>query len=317
MNKTKITLISTVFLVLLFFFFPLTSLAQEFSLSVTPPITEILIKPGTEVNQIYQISNNGEAGLYSIRIFPFSPNGDSGEININEQADTNDNPENNGWFSLLQPQVRFGEKFNIPTGSNTTVVIRISVPPEAVQKDYYYMVIFQSESEKGIGESFSQSRGRIGSNLLISVVNDENPFRLAEIKEFSAPLIVDSLAKINYSVILKNVGRTLFKPDGKIAVSNVLSKKETALESAPQNVLAYSERKISCLDGEDLIDCELPSKVLLGLYKAKLSFKLDGQDKIYQAQVNTLALPFSLVVVLAVISIIFTIIAKRLNLSRK
>jgi hypothetical protein len=315
MKKTKITPIFLAFLLFLVFVFP--AHAQEFSLSVTPPITQILIKPGTTVTQTYQISNNGGAGLYSIRLFPFLPNGDNGEIYINEQADVSDNPEGNGWFTLLQPQVKFGEKFNAPSGSTTTVVIQIDIPPEAAQRDYYYTVIFQSETEKAVGQSYSQSQGRIGSNLLISVVNDENPFKLAEIKEFSAPLIVDSLGKINYSIILKNVGRTLFKPIGKINVSNFLSKKETSLEIAPQNVLAYSERKISCLNGEDLIDCSLDSKVLLGLYKARLSFTLDGQNKIYQSEATTIAFPFSLIIVSAIIFIVFRIIAKRLNLSRK
>lgn len=278
--------------------------AQEFSLSVSPPITQVLIKPGKTATQTYQIVSNGEGGLYSIQIFPFLPDGNEGQIAIDENADTT-------WFSLLQPQIKFGEKFNVPSGSTTTVVIQIEVPPEATQKDYYYSVIFQSENEIGMGQSVSQTSGRIGSNLLISVVSDENPFRLAEVQEFSAPLIVDSLSKIDYSVILKNVGKTFFKPTGKIIVSNFISKKVTNLEIAPQNVLAYSERKTLCLKEESLIDCTYDSPVLLGLYKAKLTFTLDGQDKTYQAEVTTLALPFSLIAVLLVIFIIFRIIVKK------
>lgn len=290
--------------------------AQEFSLSVSPPITQILIKPGTKVTQTYQISSNGEAGLYSIHLFPFLPGGENGQIDINEQADVATNPQDTGWFSILQPQVKFGEKFNVPSGSTTTVVIQIEVPPEATQKDYYYSVIFQSENEKGMGQSVSQTYGRIGSNLLMSVVEGENPFRIAEVQEFSAPIIVDSLGKIDYSVILKNVGRTLFKPTGKIAIGNFLSKKVTNLEIAPQNVLAFSERKILCLKEESLIDCTYDSPVLLGLYQAKLGFTLDGQDKTYQAEVTTLALPFSLIAVLIVIFIIFRIIKARMNLDK-
>ncbi len=281
---------------------------QEFSLSVTPPLTQILIKPGTKATQTYQISSQGTDGLYAIRLFPFLPDGENGQIDIDERENIALNPEENNWFSLLQPQVKFGEKFSLPAGSTTTVVIQIHVPSDAVQKDYYYSLIFQSESEKGIGQSASQALVRIGSNLLIGVTDNENPFKIAEIKEFSAPLLIDSLSKLNYSATLKNVGRTLFKPIGKITVSNFLSKKKTNLEIAPQNVLAYSERKLSCLKEENLIDCQLDSKVLLGLYRAKLGFALDGQSKIYDAEATTLALPFSLIAVLIVIYIIFRIV---------
>ena len=205
------------------------------------------------------------------------------------------------------------QKFNIPAGSTTTVVLQINVPAEVAQKDYYYSLIFQSENEKSLGESSSQTRGRIGSNLLISVTNDENPFKIAEIQKFSAPLIIDSLTKINYSFILKNVGRTLFKPIGRITVNNLFSRRKTNLELAPQNVLAYSERKIFCLKEESLTDCNLDSPVLLGLYKAKLDFTLDGESKIYQAEVVTLALPFSLIIVLAVICIILTTVINKIK----
>ena len=281
--------------------------AQEFSLSISPPLTQILIKPGTKVTQAYQLVSSGEGGLYSMHLFPFSPDGINGEIDLDETS------QNSSWFSLLTPQITFGEKFNIPAGATTTVVLQINVPAEVAQKDYYYSLIFQSENEKSLGESSSQTRGRIGSNLLISVTNDENPFKIAEIQKFSAPLIIDSLTKINYSFILKNVGRTLFKPIGRITVNNLFSRRKTNLELAPQNVLAYSERKIFCLKEESLTDCNLDSPVLLGLYKAKLDFTLDGESKIYQAEVVTLALPFSLIIVLAVICIILTTVINKIK----
>lgn len=286
---------------------PKVAFAQAFSLSVSPPLTQILIKPGTKVTQTYQFANNGEGGLYSIHLFPFSPGGINGEIDLDENAPNSD------WFSLLAPQIAFGTKFNASPGSNTTVVLQISVPPGAVQKDYYFSLVFQSENEKGLAQSASQSSGRIGSNLLISVAGDENPFKIAEIQEFSAPLIIDSLGKINYSFILKNVGRTLFKPIGRVTVDNFLSRKKTNLEIAPQNVLAYSERKISCLKEESLTDCNLDSPVLFGLYRAKLDFTLDGQSKIYQAEVVTIALPFSLMAVLIVIYLILTTILNKIR----
>lgn len=286
---------------------PHVAFAQAFSLSVSPPLTQILIKPGTKVTQTYQFVNNGEGGLYSIHLFPFSPGGINGEIDLDENAPSSD------WFSLLAPQIAFGAKFNASPGANTTVVLQISVPPEATQKDYYFSLVFQSENEKGLDQSASQSSGRIGSNLLISVASDENPFKIAEIQEFSAPLIIDSLGKINYAFILKNVGRTLFKPIGRITVDNIFSRKKINLEIAPQNVLAYSERRIACLKAENLTDCALESPVLFGLYRAKLDFTLDGQSKIYQTEVVTVALPFSLMAVLAVIYIILTTIINKIK----
>lgn len=316
MKIIKTILIWYTFL-LLIFVFSLTVKAQELSLSVIPPLVEVMIKPGKTITQNYQIVNGGNDGLYSVHIYPFLPNGQNGQIDINEKADIDNHPLYSGWFTLLQPTIKFGEKFNVPAGSTTTIAIKLNIPHEATQKDYYFVVIFQSENEIGLGQSVSQTQGRIGSNLLVSVSEDGEPFKVADIKEFTAPFIVDSLGKIDYSVVLKNVGRTFFKPTGVININNFLSKKETTLQIAPQNVLAFSERKISCLKEESLIDCQYDSPVLLGLYRAKLTFTLDGGDKVYEAEVKTIAFPFSLIAVILIIFIIYRIINKKLNIVRK
>lgn len=302
---------------MLFMTSPKRAGAQELSLSVTPPLTEIMVKPGKSITQTYQIINSGSDSLYSVHVYPFVVNGDNGLIDINEKADVANNPTYSDWFKLVKPEVNFGDKFNVVSGSTTTVTLDITIPYQATQKDYYFVVIFQSENETGIGQSVSQTQGRIGSNLLISVTEDGQPAKVADIKEFKALFIVDSLSPINYSLIIKNIGRTFFKPVGKIIINNPLFKRTVNLQVAPQNVLAFSERKLNCLEGENLIDCQIDSPVLLGLYKAKISFTLDGSTKVYEAEADTIAFPFSLILVFIVIVIILKIIIKKTGSSQK
>lgn len=316
MKKFKPILI-TISLLMLFMTSPKRAGAQELSLSVTPPLTEIMVKPGKSITQTYQIINSGSDSLYSVHVYPFVVNGDNGLIDINEKADVANNPTYSDWFKLVKPEVNFGDKFNVVSGSTTTVTLDITIPYQATQKDYYFVVIFQSENETGIGQSVSQTQGRIGSNLLISVTEDGQPAKVADIKEFKALFIVDSLSPINYSLIIKNIGRTFFKPVGKIIINNPLFKRTVNLQVAPQNVLAFSERKLNCLEGENLIDCQIDSPVLLGLYKAKISFTLDGSTKVYEAEADTIAFPFSLILVFIVIVIILKIIIKKTGSSQK
>ena len=104
------------------------------------------------------------------------------------------------------------------------------------------------------------------------------------------------------------MGRAFAKPIGKITIENLISKNTEVLSISPLNVLSSYSREIYCLKGEEIIPCETSPKILLGLYRSTLSYNLDGEGQIHQEESYTFAFPFSLVIAVFTILIIYKII---------
>lgn len=287
--------------------------AQELNISVTPPITEVLMVPGKEIVQSYKLTNNSDAKFISVNIVPFLPDiNNPEEIVTNEKEGLMLSNTYRGWFSLEKPKVNFGEKFNLEGNSETEIRIKISVPKNAILKDYYFTVLFSIERINTlVSENSLQSIAQIGSNILITASEKENPYKAAKTVLFSSPFIIDSLQKINFKTIIENTGRAFGKPIGKITVENLTTKNSEVLNLSPLNILSSYSREIYCLKGEEIIPCETSPKILLGLYKSTLNYSFDSQGQNYQEESFTFAFPFSLIISVLVIIIIYKIIVSK------
>jgi hypothetical protein len=131
----------------------------------------------------------------------------------------------------------------------------------------------------------------------------------SSIVEFSAPKLVDSFEDLTYKVTIENIGSSFFKPVGTISVNQIFGK-TTTLNLAPLNILVGGSRQTSCLKEEEIIPCEMPNKFLIGIYKANLSFTLDGSGTPIEKETYTFAFPFSIVLGLLIVIIIFRTIKK-------
>ncbi len=275
--------------------------AQEVSLSISPPITELTIQPGKSYTQTFTLKNDGVPVVVIPKIFPFVPLDRQGHAELIE--DQNSVNAFSGWFSL--------DTTPVPMAANGShgFGVKISPPGDAQQKDYYFTFVAQVQNDNNLGVSSSQAITRIGANFLITVSKDGNPIKKASIVEFSAPRLIDSFSPLTYKVIIQNVGFAFFKPVGQITANQIFGS-TTVLKLTPFNVLVGSSREISCINGQDLIPCDLPGKFLIGIYRANLSFTLDGTGASIEKQIYTIAFPFSLALGLITIFITYRIIRR-------
>jgi len=287
--------------------------AQELDISVSPPITEILMVPEKEIIQSYKITNDSSSKLISVNIVPFLPDiKNPEEIILNKKQGLVESNIYKSWFSLEKPQVNFGEKFNLPANSEEEIRIKICLPKNAILKDYYFTALFSIEKPNTqVLESSLQSSAQIGSNILITASENENPYKAARTILFSSPYIIDSLQKIKFKLIIENTGRAFGKPMGKITIENLISKKVETLNLSPLNILSSYSREIYCLKEEKIVACETSPKMLLGLYKSTLNYNLDGESQNYQEESYTFAVPFSLIISILVVLIIYKIIVSK------
>ena len=266
--------------------------------------------PGKEVVQTYTLTNSSDSKLISVDIVPFLPDIENPEeIVINEKEGLVQSKTYQSWFSIEKPEVSFGQKFNLPGSSEQKISIKISVPKNAILKDYYFTVLFSVEKANPlISENALQTKAQIGSNILITASEKEEVYKASRTILFSSPFIIDSLQKINFKILIENTGRAFAKPIGKITTENLITKKTEVLNLSPLNILSSYSREIYCLKSEEIVSCESSPKILLGLYKSTLTYNLDGENQIHQEEIFTFAFPFSFIIAVIVIIIIYKII---------
>jgi len=290
------------------------SSAQTIELSITPPINEIMIVPGKTVTQTFTITNGGEDGMASIYIIPFKAQGESGAVSLDEKNAITSSSPFASWFSIISPVSSFGEKFYMAGGARQDVLIKISPPVNASEKDYYFTLLYElgNNVPGGITPLGPTNQARIGSNLLISISKDGDTDKIFEILEFSAPKIIDSLGKLNFNVRIANLGSYLFKSNGKITIKPWFGKTET-LTLAPVNIISDSVRNVPCLKDEETILCESGYKVLVGIYKSTLEISSDEAISPQTETTTTIAFPFSIIFVFTFIFAILRIIKNTKN----
>lgn len=290
----------TIFLIV-FLFFILNSyflidkvMAQAISLSITPPLFELMIQPGKEIKQTYTISNSGGDTFLTPKIVRFEPADEAGNIDLTDDTAPD-------WVKYLQDPI------HIKNGDNVNFNVLFSPPENTEEIDHFLTLVFESKEPIDLlNQNSSIYKSQIGTNILITVSKDGFPKKSAEIIKFEAPKIVDSLlGEISYIVTLKNNGNSFWKPNGKIYTKN-----ET-LKLAPQNIISGTNRKINCIDNENLIDCKLQNKFLIGKIISTLEFSIDDDPKIYTEEIITYAFPFTLLLVLIVVFAIFKAWRKR------
>lgn len=255
--------------------YPKGVIAQAISLSVTPPIVEVMIAPGKDVKQTFTISNDGENTLITPKIVYFTPSDTAGNVDLSDDVAPD-------WIKYDKTP------FNLNSGQKHDFKISIEPPADTEEIDHFLTLIFENDVPKDIlGQTSTLFTSQIGSNILLTISKDGNPKKSAQIVEFSAPKIIDSsFGKINYQMILKNNGNSFWKPNGKIIIG------EESLKLAPQNILSGYSRKLLCIKVETLTDCVHDKQKIIGVIKSNLEFQIDDDSKIYKAETTTYSFPF-------------------------
>ena len=280
--------------------------AQNISLGISPPLTEIMIQPGKDFTQNYQLANEAAQTVIKARVVTFTSADKYGNVKLLEKYDDSLG-DYLSWFKVVEPQLNAKSAFVIAPGATKNVTVKIDVPENASEGDYYVTLLFETDNSALISGETSGVNAKIGTNILLTVSKDGNPERSSEIVNFSVPHFTDSFREINYKVVLANTGSAYFKPIGNITVRPFLGK-ERVLEIAPQNILASSQREYPCVNDNTLIRCTLNDKFLLGTYIAKLEFQIDGEGETYEATTTTITFPYLFLVAIFIsISILFTI----------
>ena len=171
--------------------------------------------------------------------------------------------------------------------------------------DYYYtFFLTQSPSSTSLSaNSGANVSGKIGSHLLLSLSEKENPENLLRIGSFFAtPKIKDSfLTPVSFTAQIDNPGDYFNKIDGQIKITKT-GREISTLKLEPINVLGRYSRTALCLDNPA---CTLKPPFWPGAYTASLT--VNGKSE----SLNFYVFPFSLLPLVFLFGLLIWLLLKK------
>ena len=313
-------------IVLLFLFFPFSFFfcvpsthAQTVNLSITPPLIELMIKPGKSILVAYTVVNQGDPVILSPQVSSFVPQGQTGNIRlVNELL----GPVR---FNLENADITLAKSVFLKTGDKQQFLLKMRVPDNAPEGDYYYTFFVKADpGPLFTGQNVSKSTATVGSNILVTVsatgrveakgaiahfdLEDSAKFKLFG-RKYN---IIESTSVLPIKMIVQNNGSNLIKPDGEIILRGplgVLSRHKIT----PVNILTQSSRLVPATPSAQV---KTPSSFALkgffiGEHKLGTTITFGpGSSPVY-ASASFIAIPIKLISVLVVsLAVTFAIIVR-------
>ncbi len=300
--RINITII--IFITIITFILGLPVSAQTVSLGISPPIVELVIKPGKSILVAYRIDNDGDPVALRAVVKSFEPKDSFGKITIKDAL------EGPVRFSLENADLQLEQPFFIKSRSSQQLLLRIRIPDGAPEGDYYYTLLTESQPNNLTDETTqTAARASIGSNILITVSNEGGVDINGRILNFDVVprlaftlfgkkiQLFDSNDKIPVVLKVQNNGRNLFKPEGEISLTGNFGEK-SSYDIIPQNVLGNSSRVLLASNSASLDNENNATLLLRGFFIGKYALQTTlnfGQGTAnISAMTSFLALPIKL-----------------------
>jgi len=329
-KKIFIFILFFLLLFILFFYKTKKNYAQQFSLSLSPPLIETIIKPGKSILIAYTLINYGDPTILTAKVLPFEPKNNFGQIKIKEEF------EGPIRFILDNANFNLGQDFFLKTNDREQILLRIRVPEKTPEGDYYYTLLVNSQPQLSQEEkSASFAKATIGSNILITVTQtgkiDIKPkiaiFDVLPRLRFSflgkTINFFDSTDLIPLVLIVENKGNNLIKPEGNIILKGNLNEKAEFI-ILPQNILSQSQRLVSatpsatinCPSSSKINACKNPVSLIisgffLGFYQLSTSLVFGENSPQISASTSFFAFPIKIFFALIFIILITIFIIRK------
>ncbi|MFA6081352.1 MAG: hypothetical protein WC741_03005 [Patescibacteria group bacterium] len=309
------------YLFIFLFFYSGNVRAQQVSLSISPPLLELFIKPGKSIMVAYNLKNYGDPIFLNLKILPFEAKDELGNIRIKQEF------EGPVRFDLDNSDLKLDQPFFLKTNDTQQILLRIRIPENITDGDFYYSLLAETippTASEGIGSA--RTKATIGSNILITISNSGDVEIKPKIALFSIqgglPLnkevkIFDSSDKIPIILTVANKGKNMIRPEGQINLKGNFG--ETAkYDIISKNILAGSERLMEATPSAQIDYDNKNTLVLSGFFigKYNLSAQItfgENSPTIFGSTIIFYAFPFKIAggILLALITVIFIIKKKK------
>lgn len=282
--------------------------ANALSLSLDPSIIEINALPPSDATSTLSIQNKSDNQIHlQIMLKPFRARLENGELEYLNSQD---------YFILKNVQILDGgvpvEGITLGPSQQKNLTLNINIPQDTAISDYYFSIIFVSQSTASPTSTSSSNRLGIATNVLLSVGAKEMPDAILE--EFSSGLFYES-GPVPFTVRIKNKGTHFIKPKGEILIKSMFGQSIGKLDLVSVNVLSDTTRAIPNTANLDFAHPKALWKedFLLGLYTATLNISLSNDDSGFTKSIHFFAFPFQGLIVILIVLISSIVIVNRVR----
>lgn len=271
--------------------------AQSLSLSISPPLLEVLIKPGKSITQVYTVINNGEPVVITPQLVEYF-NGSIRQL-------PSFTPES--WISAVGNDTAFGKPFMLESGRQKQILVSIHPPSDLQDQELYRAVLFTTNPLPPSNSSQSSLVEKIAGILLITVSKDGAVEKSGQITRFALPRFIDSFDRLTATISVKNTGKTYFRPVGEVTLRGLTMGGKGTYPLHPVIIFPDEEKNITAdlpLTGKETTTTSYTLSLpgfYIGKYILDTVFTLDESNiKLQQSKV-VYALPWKAILGIAIL----------------
>ena len=278
--------------------------AQSVSLSISPPVVEILLAPNKKVSQVFTLKTQGENLAITPELHLATPSDSDGHMMIDPKPLT---PNSLPLTAIITSPT-------IHDLQSTIYNITFEAANTDVSQDVYLALVFRASPPSTIYDLRStitsplarQSLGVGGaiSSLILITITPAGviPIDLS-LKNWDLPFFHDSYLPLTLTPELTNNTSVMIRPQGDFTVISPTGKTIFSLPLYPNLVLGHSSRNIQLSYS--------PSWHDLGPYRLRLTLTTEGGTQITQREKVIWIIPLRLILIICVLIILILGLTQR------
>lgn len=269
------------------------------SLTVAPARQQHELKPGESTNIILKLMNTGSSPVVgSLSVANFIVTTADGKPQfLEDKLALPSKYAAATWFRLPY------DRLAVPAYGKVEMQIRITAPKNALPGGHYAAILFEPAADISVASvpdkaGQSSISPRIAGLVYIVIPGDYT--ETANLTQFSAPNFSQS-GPIDITTAIKNTSPTHIRPAGTITITNMLGDITTVLPLEEVNVFP---------DASKLYKNTIPTKWLVGRYRADLSAAYGTSGKVLIGTIFFTVFPVMLSIYLLVLILAIAFVIK-------
>ena len=208
--------------------------AQDISLVVSPPRTDLEIKPGETLQKTIKVTNTSEAELILSAVPIDFIVTDNAGTPIKVTTEASGRFLASPWFTLETSELV------VPPKDTAQLTVVITAPQDALPGGHYAGIFFEPKERKGEKKTVSYTTAQVGSLFALNVSGDVNYD--AVIKDFSVKNYLSEFGPIDFTLVLENQSDTHITPESSIEITDMLGRKLDTLKLDSLNIFPFTSR---------------------------------------------------------------------------
>ncbi len=232
---SKYTLVVTL-LLCYFISFNSSAHAQDISLVVSPPRTEINIKPGETVQKTVKITNTNTTELIlDAQVIDYIVQDDTGTP-VKVTTDASGRFLASPWFSLDQ------QELVVPPNESVQLIVLITAPSNALPGGHYAGIYFEPKLKRGASRTISYTTTQVGSLFALNVEGDIKYDAI--IKDFRTKSYLSEFGPIDFDLIIENQSDTHISPTTQVTITDMVGRELETIKFDSVNIFPFTQRSL-------------------------------------------------------------------------